>query len=488
MHSRRRCTLAAVALALALAACSDTPSAPDADRAQATAGRQDRGASRVIPDRYIVVLEKDVRDAPGLARELPGAHGGTLHYTYQHAIKGFAATLPATAVEALRRNPNVAYVEQDQQVTLSQVVVPWGLDRVDQRDLPLNALYTFNKDGSGVRAYVIDTGIQTAHPEFGGRASVGYDAVGGNGQDCNGHGTHVAGTLGGANYGIARAVRLVAVRVFQCSGPSANSIIIAGVDWVRLNHIKPAVANMSLGGGASQALDDAVRNLIAAGVTVAVSAGNNNRADACNVSPARVAEAITVGSTRRNDVVSGFSNIGPCLDLFAPGDTILSAWLNSGSREISGTSMAAPHVAGTAALYLQGSPSASPATVRNAIVSTATPNRLSSIGTGSPNLLLHSLLGSPPPPPLSASLSGPTTINGTGPFTWTAVVSGGNGTYSYQWDFMATPLMYNNWVTVGNGPSYSRTFGPGATTFYLRLTVKSGGYTVSQQIMVRKES
>ncbi|HEX2077291.1 MAG TPA: S8 family serine peptidase, partial [Longimicrobium sp.] len=196
---------------------------PDGNRAQAPVFRQDGGTSQAIPDRYIVVFENDVRDAPGLTREMAGAHGGTLHYTYQHAIKGFAATLPAAAVEALRRNPNVAYVEQDQQVTLSQVAAPWGIDRVDQRDLPLNGLYTFNHAGSGVRAYVIDTGIQTSHPEFGGRASVGYDALGGNGQDCNGHGTHVAGTLGGANYGVARSVRLVAVRVFGCSGGSPNS-------------------------------------------------------------------------------------------------------------------------------------------------------------------------------------------------------------------------------------------------------------------------
>jgi subtilisin family serine protease len=479
----------AVALALGLAACSDTPSTPDAGRARTAALAQPRGASRVIPDRYIVVFENDVRDAPGLARELARAHGGTLRYTYQHAIKGFAATLPAGAAEALRRNPNVAYVEQDQQATLSQVG-SWGLDRVDQRDLPLNGSYTYTQTGSGVRAYIIDSGIETSHPEFGGRASVGYDALGGNGQDCNGHGTHVAGTVGGATYGIARAVSLVAVRVFPCVGGSAWSTIIAGVDWVRLNHVKPAVANMSLGGGASQAVDDAVRSLITAGVTVAIAAGNDYGIDACTVSPARVSEAITVGSTRRNDVVSGFSNIGACLDLFAPGDTITSAWLGGSTSTISGTSMATPHVAGTAALYLQGSPSASPATVGSAIVSNATPNRLSGIGAGSPNLLLYTLISSgPPPSPLSVTISGPTTINGAGTFTWTAVPSGGNGAYSYQWEFMAPPLIYNSWVPVGtNSPSYSRTFGAGATNFYIRVTVTSGGATAQHVIMVRKLS
>ena len=296
---------------------------------------------------------------------------------------------------ALRQDARVAYIEADQIMTADAIQsdATWGLDRIDQRDLPLSSTYTYTNSGSGVNVYIIDTGIRISHVEFGGRASVGYDAIGDgqNGNDCNGHGTHVAGTVGGAVYGVAKSVRLYAVRVLNCSGSGTNSGVIAGVDWVRQNAQKPAVANMSLGGGASSALDAAVNNAINAGITFALAAGNSNR-DACNYSPARVAAGITVGATTSTDARASYSNYGNCLDLFAPGSSITSAWINndSSTSTISGTSMATPHVAGVAALYLQSNPAASPATVRNAIVANATSGKVTNAGRRSPNLLLFS--------------------------------------------------------------------------------------------------
>jgi subtilisin family serine protease len=243
-----------------------------------------------------------------------------------------------------------------------------------------------------VRVYVIDTGIRTAHTQFGGRASNVFDAFGGNGADCNGHGTHVSGTVGGSTYGVAKSALLRGVRVLDCNGSGSTSGVIAGVDWVTNNHINPAVANMSLGGGASSALDTAVNNLSNSGVTIAVAAGNSN-ANACNSSPARAANAITVGSTTITDARSSFSNFGTCVDLFAPGSGILSSWFssNTATATLSGTSMASPHVAGAAALYKQANPSASATTIRNALVNNATTNVISNVGTGSPNRLLYTL-------------------------------------------------------------------------------------------------
>jgi subtilisin family serine protease len=243
-----------------------------------------------------------------------------------------------------------------------------------------------------VRAYVIDTGIRTTHTQFGGRASNVFDAFGGSGADCNGHGTHVSGTIGGSTYGVAKSALLRGVRVLDCNGSGSNSGVIAGVDWVTNNHINPAVANMSLGGGASSALDTAVNNLANSGVPIAVAAGNSNT-DACTTSPARAANAITVGATTTSDARASFSNFGACLDIFAPGSGILSSWFSSdtATATLSGTSMASPHVAGVAALYKQFSPGASAATTRNAIVNGSTTNHVTNAGTGSPNRLLYSL-------------------------------------------------------------------------------------------------
>ncbi|MBA2472372.1 MAG: S8 family peptidase [Pseudonocardiales bacterium] len=331
--------------------------------------------------------------------------GAQVQFEYVAALQGFAAMLPPRALDALRGNPNVASIEVDQVIRLSTTQSPatWGLDRVDQRALPLSNSYTYNFTGAGVTAYIIDTGIRFSHTQFGGRAVSGVDEVdGGSADDCNGHGTHVSGTVGGSTYGVAKRVNIVGVRVLDCAGSGSTSGVIAGVDWVTGNHSAgaPAVANMSLGGSASSALDTAVRNSIADGVVYGVAGGNDN-ASACNGSPSRVAEAITVGATTSTDARSSFSNFGTCLDIFAPGSSITSSWNTSdtATNTISGTSMATPHVVGAAALYLQEHPGSSPQAVRDGLVNSATAGVVTNAGTGSPNKLLYTLGGSTPPPP-----------------------------------------------------------------------------------------
>jgi subtilisin family serine protease len=356
------------------------------------------GSTQVVAaDRqdYIVVLSDAISAPPEVIASEQGRRlGARVGYVWEDALKGFTVSLTPQQAEWLARQSWVQTVEPDQIVTTmaTQTGATWGIDRIDQRSRPLSGTYTYDNTGAGVRAYVIDTGIRFSHSQFGGRAISGFDSVdGGQATDCHGHGTHVAGTIGGSTYGVAKGVTLIGVRVLSCSGSGTTSGVISGVNWVTGNHQagQPAVANMSLGGGISSALDTAVRNSIADGVTYAIAAGNSN-ANACNASPARVAEAITVGATTSSDVRASFSNYGTCLDIFAPGQSITSAWStsNNATRTISGTSMATPHAAGVAALYLQDNPGASPAAVRTALVNLSTTNVIASVGSGSPNRLL----------------------------------------------------------------------------------------------------
>jgi subtilisin family serine protease len=349
--------------------------------------------------RYIVVFEDSVSQPAVAAANQARARGAAPERVFKHALKGYTVTLTAAQADKVRAASNVAWVEADVPVFAfgTQTNATWGLDRTDQRTLPLSTTFTYAATGAGVTAYVIDTGIRRSHGEFAGRAVTGYDAVtaGGSADDCNGHGTHVAGTVGGSTYGVAKGVRLVAVRVLDCRGSGSTSGVIAGVDWVTGNHQpgQPAVANMSLGGGVSNALDTAVRRSIADGVTYAVAAGNGDflgrAVNACKGSPSRVTEAITVSATDRTDRKASWANYGSCVDWFAPGVSITSAWHSSetSTNTISGTSMATPHTAGVAALYLQGNPAASPATVRGALYDLTTKGVVTSSSTANNHLL-----------------------------------------------------------------------------------------------------
>jgi len=353
------------------------------------------GSATAIPGSYIVVLKDGTVSTLGSrAGKLAKKYDGAVNEVYSSALRGFATKMSERAAKLLAADPAVAYVEQNQVIELqdTQTGATWGLDRIDQTSLPLDSSYTYPNTASSVHAYIIDTGILTTHTQFGGRASSGYDFVDDDSDatDCNGHGTHVAGTVGGSTYGVAKAVKLVAVRVLDCDGSGTTAGVISGVNWVTSNAIKPAVANMSLGGTASTSLDTAISNSIAAGITYGIAAGNDSL-NACNYSPARVTAAITVGATTSADARASYSNYGSCLDIFAPGSSITSAWYTSTSatNSISGTSMATPHVVGAAALVLQANPSYTPAQVASYLTSNAVSGKVTSPGTGSPNLLLH---------------------------------------------------------------------------------------------------
>ena len=469
---RRVVTIGLLGAVVAACADSNVPSAP-ATGPEVTLSRSGVPQGRA---NYIVVLKNDVADVDFEARRLSGKHLGVLKHTYKAALKGMALELTAQAAEALRNEPSVALVEADQVMTISatQTNATWGLDRIDQRNLPLDGTYTYGTDGSGVTAYIIDTGMNLTHSEFTGRATSGYDAIDNDftATDCHGHGTHVAGTVGGTVYGVAKQVSLVAVRVLNCQGSGTNIQVIAGIDWVTANADLPAVANMSLGGGFSAALNTAVQNSIAAGVTFAVAAGNSN-ANACNYSPSSAPDALTVGSTTSTDARSSFSNFGTCVDIFAPGSSITSAWYstNTATNTISGTSMASPHVAGAAALYLAANPAATPAQVATALTGNATTGLIPSLPAGTVNRLLY--IGTEPedpPPPSDPAPVASFTYSCSG-FSCTFNGTSSTNETGYSWTF-------SGGIASASTPTVTRTFAA-RTSYTVTLTVTGPGGTAS---------
>ncbi|MFI9013890.1 S8 family peptidase [Streptomyces griseus] len=369
------------------------------------------GADRpgAVEGSYIVTLKDSVArtEIPSVARSLAERHAGQVRSTYTTALRGFSVKMSEERAERLAADPSVARVEADgaAHATGTQPNPPsYGLDRIDQRDLPLNQSFTYPNDASGVTVYVVDSGVRMSHGDFGGRASSGYDFIDNdsNASDCHGHGTHVAGTVAGSAYGVAKAAKIVSVRVLNCQGSSGSTWdpVLRGIDWVTKNAKKPAVVNMSVGGGKTQSINDAIANSIASGITWVVAAGNNN-ADSCQYSPSSTPAAITVGATNSSDArATGWSNgqasnYGTCLDIFAPGDRITSASNagDSAGQSMSGTSMASPHTAGAAALLLAASPSLTPAQVRDRLVAQATPDKVGDARPGSPNRLLFTGTG-----------------------------------------------------------------------------------------------
>jgi len=444
---------------LVLAACSDlaTP-----DRVPARAARRSYSDSLgpdslvprehvQIPGQYIVTFDTRVQDAPGLAKALVADAGGELRHTYTNALRGFSAKLPDAAVEALSNNPNVASIEPDATVDIEgdeSPVPSWGLDRIDQTKNHLNSKYIYDSTaGAGVNVYIVDTGIRTTHADFGGRASEAFttvtDSLGAT--DCIGHGTHVAGTVGGTAYGVAKSVRLFSVRVIPCSGSAPMSDLIAALDWVAQNRVLPAVVNISLSGEYSDAANQAVAGVVASGAVVVVAAGNDF-GDACANSPGSASDALTVGASNMGDMQAGYSNFGPCVDLFAPGSVITSDYFSSdtSTSTMSGTSMATPHVSGAAALYLALNPAATPVQVASAILRTATSGVLTNLGAGSPNLLLYTgALNSwaPLPSPTPSPGDSPPTASFTASCSKVGCQFDGSastddlGISSYTWDF-----------------------------------------------------
>ncbi|MFG2333332.1 S8 family serine peptidase [Streptomyces sp. NPDC048604] len=393
-HKRaRKLTLTAGITAAAVTAGITAMTMPFAGAAQAPAEGKvfGLGAEGAIDGSFVVLLDEKA-DKKELAKE----YGGTLRRAYNSSVNGFSASgLSETEAKRLAADPAVAKVVQNKKFSINETQdnpPSWGLDRVDQTETAGDQKYTYpDKAGEGVTAYVIDTGVRVSHEDFGGRASHGFDAVDNDdsADDGNGHGTHVAGTIAGTAHGVAKKAKIVAVRVLDDNGSGTTEQVVAGIDWVTKNHQGPSVANMSLGGGADEALDEAVRKAIAAGVTFGVAAGNES-SDAGQGSPSRVQEAITVASSTKDDEQSDFSNFGSVVDIYAPGSEITSAWNDSdtGTKTISGTSMATPHVVGAAAVYLAGHPEAKPDEVAKALVDGATEGKISNPSEGTANKLL----------------------------------------------------------------------------------------------------
>lgn len=399
---KNRLVLGSLALGLLLGACGqETTQNVEKESVRAHEKRVPllgTESAQAIPGEYIVRLHDHVDTGALSAQGVNGLvssfgldpQGVTVKQVYGTLVQGFAAQLSSQNLKKLRLDSRVQYIEQDQEVysTGSQNNATWGIDRSDQRSLPLDRTYKYSTTASGVTAFIIDTGINTKHEDFGGRAVWGTNTVDRQNEDCNGHGSHVAGTVGGTKYGIAKGVKLIGVKVLNCEGKGRNSGVIKGIEWAAAQKRGPAVANMSLGSPASQTSDDAVRAAIRKGLVMAVASGNTNE-DACNFSPARTPEAITVNSSDKNDRRSSFSNYGKCTDIFAPGSSVTSAWMGrkNATKTISGTSMATPHVAGGIALMLAKNPDLTPAQVAQKLYANSTKNKVKNIGTGSPNRL-----------------------------------------------------------------------------------------------------